>query len=373
MRLLWTSDQHTAHKRTPTHHVLGNLSKFLVVDHDPAKTDIVIFGGDFMEDLVNFKQAEGKAVTKWGGNYLHQSHSINPKMIAVWLEGTSSHDWGQPEHFVHLAPEGMDVRYVDTLCVHTYEQLDGLTIMYVPDNMGALTPDEIWELALKVLKENNMDMVDIVCAHFAFDFELHTKVRHKGHSLERWETITRHYILAGHIHTPVSKGKLRRSGSFDRTAHGEEHAKGGYRIEFDKKTDVFESFFYENKNALPYITLNVEPNIQALQLVKDIHACIRENKMPAFSQLRVVGGSSLVVGPVLEVMAREYPLMGFDSETTKAKDQLLSDDESDHRIYEGITLVKENIAAHIWEEAEPRFEQLAISKDEALNVLQEFL
>lgn len=373
MRILWSSDQHTLHPRTPTHHVLGNLTKFLKVDHDLAKTDMIFFGGDFMEDLVDMQNSQGKAVLKWGGEFLDDCKEANDEMIVIWLAGTASHDREQPAHFLSVAPKGLDVRYIDKVCIEVYPTKDNLSILWIPDNLGKMTPDQVWELALKVMKENNMTEVDLVCAHFGFDFELHSAARHHGHQLERWESICKYIVLAGHIHTPVEKGKLRRSGSFDRTAHGEEHPKGGYVIDLDLKKEVCNTTFYENKNALPYLTMKTTADVEPSQLMKDAHEFIRKNKMPPFSQLRVMGGSGAVVNPVLDVLVREYPMIGFKAENENSKDMLLEDEIVDYNAYEGVTLNKANLPSSLLPEIDDQLKKLGIPQDEAMEVLKEFL
>jgi hypothetical protein len=278
MRMLWSSDHHTLHANTPTAHVLGNLDTFLFKDHDPAKVDIALFGGDFFERMVERPNPDMYRVEEWATSAFLKFKKHNT--IVIFLEGTSSHDMRQPAHLKFNAPEGLDFRYIDTLCIEVFPQFDNLSIMFVPDNMGTMTPDEIWEKALSVLHESGLNKVDMIAFHGAFDFQLVAQARHKAHLLERWETIVKYFILAGHIHTPVRKGKLATSGSFDRGGHGEEHPKGGYLVDVDKKADKFELTFWENKNALPYVTMMVDPAITPEQLVIDLHAFIKARKLP---------------------------------------------------------------------------------------------
>jgi hypothetical protein len=338
-----------------------------------AKTDMVLFGGDFFERMVESPNADMFRVADWGKDYLHNVHEANPKAIVVILAGTSSHDWEQPKLFLNWAPKGLDVRYIDTLCIEVYEQHDNLSIMYVPDNMGKMTPDEIWDLALKVLKANNMDMVDLICFHGAFEFQLHTNARHKAHILERWESIVKYAIFAGHIHTPVQKGKLYTSGSFDRTRHGEEHPKGGYLIELDKKKDLFTPTFWENKNALPYLTINVDREIQAVDLIKKAHAFIRSHKLPPSSQIRIQGGASEVVDPVIKILSADYPNFGFKADNEVGKDILMDEELFDSEKYEGVSLTKDNLPDSLRPEIKDQLAELGISWDEAARVLEEFL
>jgi len=372
VRFLWSSDHHTLHQITPTTHILGNLSKFLWIDHDLAKVNMVVFGGDFMERVVDSPNADNFKIKDWGREFLDKAHEANPDMVVIWLEGTSSHDWGQPRHFLNLAPRGFDVRYIDTLCIQVFEQFDDLSVMYVPDNMGKMTPDDIWDLALKELKSKNMDKVDLIYFHGGFEFQLHAAARHSAHNLDRWESIAEYGIFAGHIHTPVQKGKLWTSGSFDRTAHGEEHPKGGYCVDLDKKTNKFNPVFWENKNALPYVTMKVDKETGAEQLVKDVHEFIAKKKLPLHAQLRIKGGSSEVVNPVMAVLAKDYPYLGFKSDNEVDKGILVDDTMFDSNVYVGVSLTKENLNDSLLPEISDELEAAGISVDEAWAVLEEF-
>jgi hypothetical protein len=374
MRALWSSDHHTLHNNTPTRHILGNLDTFLLKDHDLAKVDIVFFGGDFFEGMVERPNPDMYRVEEWATRTFREFDKHN--VITVFLAGTQSHDMGQPAHFKFNAPPSLDFRYIDTLCIETYDKLDGLTVMYVPDNMGALTPDDIWEKALKVLAAANLTQVDLIAFHGAFEFQLHPKARHKAHNLERWESIAKYAIFAGHIHKPVQTGKLYTSGSFDRDKHGEEYPKGGYCIDLDLKTGKFNPVFWENKNALPYLTMNVTQDITPEQLVSDVHAFIRDHRLPKGAHVRIMGGAAEIVNPVVTVLGYEYPDLHIKAENELSKEILLDEELFDSTVYEGVTIGCENIASSLKAEMTKSLEELeraGISEDEAFNVLKEFL
>jgi len=374
MRMLWSSDHHTLHNNTPTAHILGNLDTFLFKDHDMAKVDIVLFGGDFFERMVERPNPDMYRVEEWASSSfskIKKCKAVPP--LVIFLAGTESHDMGQPGHFKFIAPEGLDFRYIDKLCIETYPQFDGLSIMYVPDNMGNKTPDEVWELALQVLSESGLEKVDLIAFHGAFDFQLVSQARHKAHLLERWETIVKYAIFAGHIHTPVQKGKLYTSGSFDRDKHGEEHPKGGYCVDLDLKTGKFNPVFWENKNALPYLTMAVSPDIAPEQLVVDIHAFIKKRKMPANSHLRVQGGKADIVNPVISVLSHDYPHIRFKADNALNKEIEVDDELFDSKVYEGITISRQNIEGSLLSEIDDKLKKHNISEAEALEVLREFL
>lgn len=371
MRALWSSDQHTLSTSTPTRHILANLDTFHLKEHDLAEIDVIFFGGDFFDRMVERPNTDMYRVEEWATRFFRLCHKHNVKVIM--LAGTQSHDRGQPAHLAFNAPEGMSFDYVDTLCIKTYQEFDDLTIMYVPDNMGKMTPKEIWEKALQVLVDANLDMVDMIVFHGAFEFQLHTAARHKAHVLELWESIVRFYIFAGHIHTPVSVGKLRTSGSFDRTRHGEEHPKGGYVINLDKKAGTCEATFWENKNALPYLTMQVEPTVTPEQLISDIHQFIKARKLPRDSHLRIMGGAADVVNPVVSVLSHEYHYLNIKAENEVHKDVELDDKLFDKTIYEGITLTPLNTKEQLYSEVKNILVESDISQEEFYAVLGEFI
>ena len=371
MRILWSSDHHTLHPTTPTFHVLGNLSTFYYKDHDLANVGLVIKGGDLMDRLVDSNHPDLFRVKEWNSEFLNKCHKH--KVAVLYLEGTSSHDWGQPKHLETVAPLDMDFRYVDTLSIQHYPQLDGLTVMCVPDNFGAMTPDEIWEQALTVLNEHKLDKVDVIAFHGTWDHQLPGHVMHKKHDRKRWESICRILILSGHIHIPSVEGLVHSSGSFDRIAHGEEHPKGGFVVDLDKKKGTFKASFWENKKALPYVTLRVKPDITPEQLVLDLHKFIREKKLPHFAQVRVADGPGEVVNPIISVFEKEYPHLGFKSKNLKADGELVGEELFNEDTYEGVSITKDNIKQALWPEMSDKFKGMGISEAEALALLEEFL
>lgn len=371
MRILWSSDHHTLHPTTPTSHILGNMSTFYYKDHDLAKVGLVIKGGDLTDRLVEAPNRDFIRLKQWSKTFLTRCHE--EKVAVLVLEGTSSHDWGQPRHLETLAHEDMDFRYVDTLSIQHYPNLDDLTVMCVPDNMGALTPDEIWEEALRVLTEHKLDKVDIIAFHGTWPHQLPGHALNKKHDPARWESICTYLILSGHIHIPSIKGKVHSSGSFDRIAHGEEHPKGAFVVDLDKTKQTFTATFWENRKALPYVTLKVKEDITTEALVKQLHEFIREKKLPLHAQVRVAGGSGDVVNPVLAIFEREFPHLGFKAKNNKAEELLVEEELFDERTYEGTSIVKENIHESLWPCVSDKFELLGISEDEAREVLEEFL
>lgn len=369
-RILWSSDHHTLHQTTPTWHILGNLSTFYYNDHDLANVGLVIKGGDLMDRLVDSNHPDLFRVKEWNSEFLNKCHKH--KVAVLYLEGTSNHDWGQPKHLETVAPIDMDFRYVDTLSIQHYPQLNGLTVMCVPDNMGGLSIDEVWEKALVVLGEHKLDKVDVIAFHGTWEHQLPGHALGKKHSRARWESICNYLILSGHIHIPSVEGLVHSSGSFDRTGHGEEHPKGAYVVDLDMAKKTFKATFWENKKALPYVTLKVKPDITPEQLVIDLHQFIREKKLPPYAQVRVANGPGEVVNPIISVFQKEYPHLGFKSKNLKADGELVGEELFDEHAYEGVSITKDNISQTLWPEMSETFKNLGISEAEALEVLEGF-
>jgi len=371
MRILASSDHHTLHQTTPTHHVLGNLSQFFYKDNDLANVDLVLFGGDLMDKLVESPNPDLFKVKEWFKEFTDYCNARNTAVL--YLEGTFYHEWGQPRHLVTVAPTGFDFRYVDTIQVQRYPELDDLTILCIPDNLKAMTPNDIWEAALDVLKANKLDKVDIVLFHQAFHDQLPTKMRHTTHDQSRWESICTYIILSGHIHTPGIVGKRHCMGSFDRISHGEEHPKGAYIIDLDKKKETYNVTFWENKRALPYVTLTVTEDISTEALVKQLREFINSKKLPPFSQIRVKGGPADIVTPVIKIFEKEFTQYGFKAKNIKAEEELVEEEVYSESTYCGVSITKDNISTLLAKEAASDFADKGIDMADALAVLGEFI
>ena len=371
MRILATSDHHTLHQTTPTHHILGNLSQFFYKDNDLKEVDLVLFGGDLMDKLVDAPNPDMFKVKEWFKTFTDRCNACNTKVLL--LEGTFFHEWGQPRTLVTVAPTGFDFRYVDKIEVSRYPELEDLTILCVPDNLKAMDPDEIWEAALDVLKQNKLTKVDLVLFHQAFHDQLPTKMRHTTHDQARWESICEFIILSGHIHTPTIVGKRYCMGSFDRISHGEEHPKGAYIVDLDKTKKTCNVTFWENKKALPYVTLTVNEEVKAEELVKQLRDFIKAKNLPPFSQIRVKGGAADIVTPIIKIIEKEYTQYGFKAKNAKASEELVEEEIYSTNTYHGVSITKDNISGILAKEAASDFTDKQIDMADALAVLGEFI
>lgn len=371
MRLLSFSDIHTCHRRTPTSHILRNLSRFVYTDVDLNDIDMVLVTGDIFDRFVDNDNPDFLLTLEWFKKFLRTCKERNVKVR--FTEGTSLHDWGQPRHIMFSVEKGTDVKYFDTVSIEKFDDLDGLTVMYIPDNMSSKTPDEIWELALSTLAANDLEKVDLIALHGGFYYQLPEKGRKHAHMEDRWKTIVRYGIFSGHIHIPsVWENIIFSNGSFDRIRHGEEHAKGGWIIDLDLKTKAFQTKFWENKNALPYLTIKVDVDDLPEHIVMKVKTLIQSRKFPLSSQFRIQGGHKSIVSPIISSLKKEYPDYGF-ADDSEDDEVLIEDELYQTKEYEGVSIDAGNIFPHLKPIVMPKFAGTDITESQVEEVLKEFL
>lgn len=371
MRLVSVSDLHTCHRRTPTSHILRNLSTLFYTDVDLNDIDLVLITGDVFDRFVDNDNPDFLLTLEWFKQFFKVCKKKNVKVR--FTEGTTLHDWSQIQHLMFSVEQGTDVNYFDTVHIETFTDLDNLTVMYVPDNMSDKTPDEIWDLALTTLAANNLKKVDLIALHGGFYWQLPEKARKHAHMEERWQTIVRYGIFSGHIHIPGSWNNIIFSnGSFDRIRHGEEHKKGCWLIDLDLHKKLLLPTFYENKNALPYLTVNVKPDDLPEHIVLTMKRLISSRNYPFGTQFRLLGGSKSVVGPIVSSLNIEYPQFGIVEKAEK-DDVVIDEELYQTKHYEGIQITKHNIFGHLEPLLTVKVEGTDITLSEMEALLKEFL
>lgn len=363
VRGIWITDNHLLNPRSPTTKILANMSEFFYNKVDLSVIDVIIFGGDIFHQLAeNTKDPDFLAAMEWFKGLFNRCVKTNTSIYI--LEGTSSHDWGQAKHLEIWKPVGSDIHYIDKVSVVRDAKL-GLDILFVPDNMGTISTEEIWERVVKAMAEAGIDKVDITAMHGAFDYQLPPPARKHCHNQKSYESITKFVIYAGHVHTPSVNGKIRVSGSFDRIAHGEEHPKGAFIFKIDKAKGIFENEFYHNKNALPFITFNLNES----STLDDIHnltdKTIREMKIMG-AWFKFKDGPHEVVNAYVDRLKEQYPYFNFEVSNKVNNSVTVDDGLFIDKNYNGVELTKENISELFFKE--PIFSDL---DQEELDYLKE--
>lgn len=256
--ILAISDIHIGCPRSNPHLLHDKLKKFLY-PQITKDIDILFICGDFFDTQLTLNAyaafesleiiREIKALCKDVGCDLRV------------LRGTFTHDRTQPQHFIMgEPPDSSAVKLMDTVCLEHHEKT-GLDILYIPDNHGY---DNIYDEIDKLLKSHNLEQVDILVHHGYFKHMLPEALLVKGlpHGCldyEHTSKFVRGCVLNGHVHIPSVYKNIVSVGSFDRLAHGEEMAKGFYRIDITQgqQHQVYSIKFIENKDATKFITYNL--------------------------------------------------------------------------------------------------------------------
>lgn len=342
-RFLWSSDHHTLHENTPTIHILSNLGDFFYKYHSLSETDLVIFGGDFFHKLVESSNTDLRRCEYWIQKFLNRCLEHNV-MVRV-LEGTSSHDWEQPEIFEILKPEGLDLKWVKELSIEYIERF-GIHVLYVPDNMGGKKPDVVWDEVIDLLSKHNLEQVDFCFFHGAFKYQLDERFSSHSHDEKLWVTVVKYFIFSGHIHKPSQWNIIRCSGSFDRTGHSEEHPKGGYVIDFDPEKETCVATFYENKKALPYVTVRIDESTTSDELNNKL-LFLLDQRPAKGSHFWIRGGDANVVNPIIQFFKQQYPQYSFKKENISKHEIIVDDKIYSEDLYKGVTLTRDNLTSSL--------------------------
>lgn len=253
-RLLFASDIHLGHGRTPTSQVIDSLNINITNTEMFAKIDGLIISGDLFDHLLSLPINDLELIYEWAAKLFKLSKGFNvPVRI---LEGTPSHDWKQSRIFEMLNrifEKGGDVKFIDELSIVDDEAL-GMTIGYVPDEWRETceqTTKEFQELMIT----RGYDEVDIIVMHGMFTFQV-PKAAAKSNSYfdeAIWQQWARIAIVIGHDHRFKHYGKIVVPSSIERLSHNEEEAKGF--LIMDIYHHSVQTYHVENNNAMLYITV----------------------------------------------------------------------------------------------------------------------
>ena len=363
-----TTDQHCLHPHTPTRHILANLDNFYYKHLNLDEVDFNVLTGDFFHDLASANDPNMLLCQRWIKKHLQICH--DKKVHVRILEGTSSHDWGQPELFDILKPKDTPyIKYINTLSIEYIPELD-INVMYVPDNFGHTSTEIIYEQALKLLASHNLKQVDFILLHGGFDYQL-PPIANKNGSLYdsiKWSALAKHAIFSGHIHKPSQKLNIHCAGSFDRTAFGEMHPKGAYQFWWGK--DKFKAEFWENKNALIYDKILINREMSSKQIQKELNTYLAKNP-PKNTHIRLVGGLATTTAGIINDYKEQYPMYFFDVDNVKEDNIEIDDTLYTPEMYKGVALTETNLVDSLFNFMQPTLLQLDDMVDQ--NLLRELL
>lgn len=293
LRYLVISDIHLGHPNNTSEEIIKNLDAFFFdYKEDTFKIDILFIAGDIFDSSLKLSNPESAVILYWLNSLLMYCNKFDIKLRV--LEGTPSHDWRQSENIEPLAKKltpNLDYKYFKTLHIERIPEYD-LTILYVPDEWRTST-----ELTLKefdqLLKDNNLDKVDIAIMHGNFKYQLkQAPDTIPKHDEDSYLKRVKHFINIGHIHKFSVFERIVAQGSFDRLVHGEEEAKGcTLMIISDTNEDTFR--FIENKDAKLFKTIDAR-KLTLDNIYDKLDKVLSKVPVNSYIRLRLAPGSILL-------------------------------------------------------------------------------
>ena len=316
IEIAFVSDIHLAHPRTETPHIVTNLRN--VIDEEFLKgLDILFFAGDVFDRLMNLPQEEVDIIQEWIGDTLKLCVAQSVRVRV--LEGTPSHDWRQSKQFVNINEtlhQKADLRYWETLGIEIFDDLGGLSVLYVPDEWNDesnVTLDQVRE----VMAAYGLTQVDVACMHGSFDYQLPI-MSVKNHDSRTYLSLVKHYIGIGHVHLrseyslPEYESVILAQGSFDRLSHGEEAPKGLSRASIGR---INKHWFVENKGARIYKTMDCRD----MELDKVIELIEAHEELPDKSRFRLLISRGSVVQLGMKDIRSRFPQFIFSTQMDELK------------------------------------------------------
>lgn len=304
------SDVHLGHPKTTTTSILRNLRKAFPDTDETGKLDLIFIVGDLFDGLLDVPDPAVAEIKIWFHQFLKMCAKRD--ITVRVLEGTPSHDWKQSWLMdsinVH-SDYGVDLKYVTDLSIEYIEKF-GISLLYVPDEWRPET-DDTWREVLQLLRQHNLEKVDYALIHGSFTYQLPPTVHAPTHDPERYLSIVNKYIFVGHVHKSSVYERILAHGSFDRLSHGEEEAKGHWRVKVTPSGDHVN--FIETKDATRYVTVNcvgiqVEDALQRLKSVASL---------PDGSHVRVMASRTDPIMASLDVLRTEYPKLHWTSKAVE--------------------------------------------------------
>lgn len=310
-----------------TEHVIESLRRAFPDNDTTGQLDIIFIAGDLFDRNLTLSNLNNYIIRPWMRDFLLLCKKRN--IILRVLRGTPLHDWEQSRLFTHineLMDIGADVRYVNNLEIEFIDSL-GISVLYIPDEWRHYTQQTQDEVAALLVKYG-LVQVDFTVMHGQFKHQL-PKVTHdklQFHSADYYLSITRYFIFVGHIHIQSQYERILAAGSFGRMSHGEEKAKGHYRVRV-RQNGQHEIFFIANKQAKKFITLRLKPMSLEETYIK---ASTLAAGLPDDSHIRLIfSARDAVNAPALKQLQRAFPNIHWKEEadevTTKPSLTMVDD------------------------------------------------
>ena len=318
LKIQSVSDVHWGHRRLDGEHMRSVMQHLFPFNTRTAELDLIVIPGDFFDAAMYLPDGKVDDAITWITLFLDfcRKHGI----VVRVLEGTPSHDRGQPKIFAKLgaainlnAEKQLDIRYVDTLSTEYHEKLDRW-FLYIPDECRPTT-DEIWQDVVETLRTSGIDQVDYILMHGMMDYQCPPGVHSGYHKLKDYQSITKRWAFCGHIHQASKRDKFLVAGSTDRTCHGDELTKGCWYVE--ERDDSDHVVFLDNPKAILYKTFIVED-----MSVPELHTLLTDKGVldyPVDSNIRLKATKHSPIHLAIDEVKQQYPNLNIQLQVEGGK------------------------------------------------------
>ena len=191
--------------------------------------------------------------------------------------------------------------------------------------------------------------------HGAFSYQLKQAPAHiPRHNESDYLGIVKYFINIGHVHGFSTYGRILAQGSFDRTAHNEEHPKGGIVCDI-RGPDGDSWFFVENKGAKIFKTIELK-NPDLDKSISKIHKSIKD--LPDDSHIRIKAVKAHPVYVALDEIKLRYPAFNFTrvvlDETTEEATKAISLPLASE-FYKSVSITNDNIVSLLMHEVKSKY------------------
>jgi len=298
------SDVHLGHHKVPSEDIVRGLYAAFPDNDTTGELDIIFIAGDFFDRNIHLSHEGVGCIQLFISDLIKLCEKRD--IILRILEGTPSHDWRQNALFINIAKmlkSSCNVRWIDKLYIEHIDALN-MDVLYVPDEWEH-DPNETWKQVQCLLSQHDLKQVDMGVMHGMFGFQLPNNIKLSHHDEFKYSDIVKHYITIGHVHVQRQWRNILAQGSFDRFCHGEEAAKGHYRLDISLADNGSDSIrFITNKLATKFITINCL-GLSVAESLEVIQASVV--KKPNGSHFRIIASAGSEIASAKRDIETMYP------------------------------------------------------------------
>ncbi len=348
-RFLVLSDIHLGHNKTPTEFITHNL-RIWFKDYEHLfninNLDAIFISGDVFDRLLSPNSIESMEAYTWLSELAKYCSENNIKLRI--LEGTPSHDWKQTKLLYKIIGNlhlDIDFKYYEDVDIEVIRTDNAeVSVLYIPDEIRE-TSEETYELVKSTLKKHNMEKVDIVIMHGAFNYQLPVKGLDFLHNEDDYLSITNDLVIVGHIHNQsIFKNNKYKSfilcpGSFDRLTFADEDIKkGGWLVEINE--DGVNTMFLENRLAINFKTIDIsDKNINSYKKIIE--------SIPKYSNIRLIVNEENNVNELVKYVKSVRPDINIVVKVNKTKN---NNENKVENVSHTFKITEDNIRELIYEE-----------------------